>query len=116
MRNFTIVSSALALAFAAQMAQASGVTGGDLIISQIGDGSTTLSSAANATSIHEYTTSGTLVQGFNMPTSVSGPNRRLTMSGSATSEGSLNISADGNYATITGYDANVGTAAIASTT
>lgn len=115
MRNLTFVSFALALAFAAQNAQASGVTGGDLIVTQIGDGSAANSNAATAVFLQEFTTTGAGVQTIAVPTSVSGLNRRLTMSGVATSEGALTISGDGNYVTFAGYDASVGTAAIAAT-
>jgi hypothetical protein len=50
-----------------------------------------------------------------LPTTVNGAQKRLTMSGSATSEGALSLSADGRYVTLAGYDAPVGTASVAST-
>jgi len=67
--------------------------------------------------LDEYTTSGTLVQSIAMPTSVSGSHRRLTAGGAglAISEGQLNLSADGQYLTLTGYDAAVGTADVRNT-
>lgn len=45
-----------------------------------------------------------------MPTTVNGSNKRLTANGTATSEGLLTRSTDGNYLIATGYDAAVGTA------
>lgn len=90
-------------------------TPGNLAIYRVGDGSGSLTNAATPVFIDEYTTSGTLVQSIAMPTSVSGSNRRLTASGTATSEGQMTRSVDGRYLVLTGYDANVGTAGIAST-
>ncbi len=49
------------------------------------------------------------------PTSVNGANLRLVDSGSATSDGYLNLSTDGKYITVPGFDANVGTVSVAST-
>jgi hypothetical protein len=73
------------------------------------------SNVATSLVIDEYNTSGTWVQTLNAPTAVAGPNRRITQSASATSEGALGISPDKRFLTFVGYDANVGTAAIAST-
>src|SRR5207237_3896343 len=58
--------------------------------------------------LDEYTPTGTLVQSIAMPRSTSGLNKRLTASGTATSEGFLTLSADGRYIVLTGYDANIG--------
>ncbi|MBV9058153.1 MAG: ExeM/NucH family extracellular endonuclease [Pseudonocardiales bacterium] len=88
---------------------------GDLVVARVGSGTGSLSSAATAVFLDEYTPSGALVQSVALPTSSSGSNRRFTMSGSATSEGALALSADGRYLTLGGYDAALGTASIAST-
>jgi hypothetical protein len=74
-----------------------------------------LSNAATALVIDEFSPSGVLQQTLNAPTTISGPNRRITQSATATSEGALGISPDKRFITFVGYDANVGTAAIAST-
>lgn len=91
-------------------------TSGNLVVLRVGDGNTALSSAAQATFLDEYTPGGVLVQSVPMPTTVSGANRRVTMNGTAASEGQLGRSTDGRYLTFAGYDADVGTAAINSTT
>jgi predicted extracellular nuclease len=88
---------------------------GNLVVLRIGDGTATLSSAATAVFLDEFTTSGAAVQTFSMPTTVNGNNRILTNSGSATSEGALARSADGRYLTLAGYDAAPGTASVVST-
>lgn len=88
------------------------ITPGNLVVYRIGNGVNALDGAANAVFIDEYTTGGTLVQSIPMPTSVSGSQKRLTNRGNGTSEGSLNISVDGQYITFAGYDADVGTAAV----
>jgi hypothetical protein len=91
-------------------------TAGNLVVYRVGDGTASLSNAAAAVFLDEYTTSGALVQSIPMPTAVSGSNRRLVASGTATSEGYLTLSTDTNYLVLTGYDADVGTASIAGTT
>ena len=90
-------------------------TPGNLVVERIGTGAGALSSAATAVFLDEYTTSGTLVQTIAMPTTVSGTNRILTESGTATSDGGLELSTNGQYLTVTGYDAALGTAAVVST-
>ena len=82
---------------------------------RVGDGSSALSSGATAVFLDEYTPSGTLVQSIALPTSAVGANRRLTVSGTATSEGALALSADGRYLSLAGFDADPGTAAVAGT-
>jgi hypothetical protein len=95
---------------------AGGITPGNLVVYRIGNGTNPLDGAANAVFIDEYTTGGTLVQSIPMPTAVSGANKRLTNRGNGTSEGSLNMSADGRFITFAGYDADVGTASVGTTT
>ncbi len=87
---------------------------GNIVVARVGTGSA-LTNAATRILIDEYTTTGSLIQSVTMPTSVSGLNRILTMSGTATSDGSLNLSPDGQYLTLTGYDAALGTAAVTGT-
>ena len=91
-------------------------TVGDLVVLQTGDGSAAVTSAATAILLKEFTKTGTAVQSIALPTAVSGNNRILTQSGTAGSEGALNLSADGKYLTLVGYDAAPGTAAVAGTT
>jgi len=88
---------------------------GNLVVERIGDGTATLSSAAAAVFLDEYTPAGTLVQSIAMPTATSGVNHMLTESGSATSDGYIHLSPNGKYLAVPGYDAAVGTASVAST-
>lgn len=85
---------------------------GNLVVVRVGDGSAALTGAATAVFLDEYTPSGTLVQTIDLPTSVSGNNRILTVSGNATAE-NITRSADGRYLVLTGYGAAPGTTAIA---
>lgn len=90
---------------------------GNLVVSQIGDGSTALSGTSSIASLREMTTLGVFTNdNAIMPTAVNGLHRRLVTSGSATSEGQLNMSTDGLSLVFQGYDANTGTASIAGTT
>ncbi len=83
-------------------------TPGDLVVVVVGDGTASLSSAAAAATLNEYSTAGSLLQTIGLPTG-------FTLSGSATSEGFLTLSTSGNYLTMGGYAAAAGTAAVAST-
>lgn len=92
------------------------LTEGNLVVYRVGTGTGALTNAATSVFVDEYTTAAGQsgpVQSIAMPTSVSGSNRRLTASGTATSEGGITYY-NGRVA-VTGYDANVGTAAIAGT-
>ncbi len=86
---------------------------GNLVVSQI-NGSTNASSAAV---LREFTTAG-IATGDNafLPTVTFGAHRRVTVSGSATSEGHLNMTPDGSALVFQGYDSGTGVASIASTT
>lgn len=89
-------------------------TPGNLVIYRVGDGSAALGSTGTAVFLDEYTTAGALVQSIALPTNTSGLNNRLVASGSATSEGLLTLSTDGQYLVLTGYDAALSTSGVAS--
>jgi len=93
-----------------QSAKAADFTLGNLVVVRVGDGSTTLSSSAAAVSLLEYSTAGLLIQTLALPTAASGSDQALTLQGSATSEGFLKRSTDGNYLTLAGYGTAPGTA------
>lgn len=87
-------------------------TAGDLVVLRP-NGAT---SVATAIFLDEYNPSGSLIQSVALPTAASGSNHILTQSGSAGSEGALNRSANGEYLTLVGYDATLGTAGVSSGT
>ncbi len=110
-----IVAASFALLI--RNAHASAFTPGNLVIYRVGDGSAALASSATAVFLDEYTTSGgSPVQSIAMPTVVNASNKRLTASGTATSEGLMTRSVDGKYLTAAGYDAALATATPASST
>ncbi|HEY7373662.1 MAG TPA: hypothetical protein VIF57_15985 [Polyangia bacterium] len=75
-----------------------------------------LVSVATAVAIEERQLDGTLVGTIPLPTnSGGGSNQRLTMSGSANSEGCLTLSGDGHYLALAGYGATLGTAGVKGT-
>lgn len=111
-----ILLAAVAMGAWSTASYAQSINPGDLLIYRVGDGSSGLSNASTAVFLDEYTTSGSFVQSFAMPTvSITGGNQALTASGTATSEGELTISPNGQYVTLTGYDTGVGTAAVSGT-
>lgn len=103
----------VALAGFAGLAVAGPFGNGNLVVVRVGDGTTARSGAANAVFLDEYTTAGTLVQSIPMP-NVAGGTGGFTLSGTATSEGALALSADGRFITLGGYAAALGTATVSS--
>ena len=83
-------------------------TAGNVVIYRVGDGIASLASSGNIVFLDEYTTSGLLVQSIALPTSASGATNQLIASGTATSEGLLTRSTDGQYLVLTGYARNLG--------
>jgi uncharacterized protein len=106
-----IVIAAAVFALAATIHGAA-FTPGNLVIYRMGDGAAALSANGTPVFLDEYTTAGVLVQSIAVPTTTVGAQRRLVCSGSATSEGWLTRSTDGQYIVFPGYDAAVGTANI----
>jgi len=92
-------------------------TPGNIVVSRVGDGATTLSSASARVQLVEYTLAGTPTGVIaSLPIVSGGPgNRACTNSGSATTEGGLAQSYDGKYLVHAGYDAAPGLASVATT-
>jgi hypothetical protein len=89
-----------------------------LDVAQIGDTTTGGTSAATPVYILPVlgldTGQGTTGTPIPLPTAQNGTNAPLTMSGSAGSEGTLELSSNGQYLTVAGYEATPGTAGVAS--
>lgn len=108
-------SATAALLLAAPALAQSPLTLGNLVVVRVGDGAAALSNASTPTFLDEYTPAGVLVQSIALPTAASGLNQPFTNSGTATSEGFLNVSANGFFLTLAGYAAPPGLAQIANT-
>jgi hypothetical protein len=93
-------------------ASATGFTAGDVVVYRVGTGSGALSGSATPVFLNEYEPSGTLVESLALPTTESAPNKPLLASGTASSEGLLTLSGDGNFLMATGYDTTIGTAKV----
>lgn len=91
------------------------LTIGNLVVVRVGDGAAALTNASTATFLDEYTPAGTFVQTIAMPTAASGLNQPLTNSGTATSEGFLSVSTNGQYLLLGGYGVAPGLASVATT-
>ncbi len=87
-------------------------TQGDLVVLQVGltGNSTALQSTGTGVQLDEFSTAGEQNAGatIDLPTTASGSNNPLTISGTAGSEGALNLSANGQYLVVAGYDIGVG--------
>lgn len=82
-----------------------------ILVVRVGTGSSARNSSATAVFLDSFALDGTPMGSTPLPTTTT----PLTMSGSATSEGCLTLSADGHYVTLAGYAAAPGVGSIAST-
>lgn len=108
---------AVALAIAA--AVSAQITPGTLVVTRVGDGSVSLTSAAAPVFLDAFDRFTPLQiapsQTIAMPIAAGGGNLALTNSGSASSEGGLSQSADGRYLVLVGYNAAPGTPSVVGT-
>src|SRR5260221_2186634 len=106
MRLLRIVSCAAALAIVPISVQAGMITPGDVVVYRVGIGSGSLVNTGNPVFVDEYKTNipsqASPVQSIAMPSTGSGT--KLVASGTATSEGLLTVSPDGQYVSLTGYN------------
>lgn len=118
MRRGLFIASFGLLNVSAALAQTSPTpfTAGNYVVLRVGDGTATLTSAATATFLLEYTPTGTLVQTVALPTADASPNLALTETGTSSADGFLTRSADGRYLVVPGYNAAAGTTGLAATT
>lgn len=107
--SWSVFAAAALFVSVSSMAQAGTFQAGDIVVYRVGDGSTVPADVAAPVFLDEYSPNGMLVQSIPMPTVGSGANRALTGTGNSSSEGMLNLSADGHYLVFGGYDTPVGT-------
>lgn len=108
-----VLTVAAVLSTSPGITQAQTFTAGNLVVLRDGTGSASLTSAGTAIFLDQYSTAGTYVNSVAIPTTGS---TALVNSGTATSEGALNRSANGQYLVFAGYNAAAGTASIVNTT
>lgn len=75
-------------------------TAGNLVVLQAGDGTTALVNTGNKILLREFDLQGLATFSVAVPTAAAGP---LLISGSASSEGALSLSANGKYLVFAGY-------------
>jgi len=108
--RFLLLATLLAPAAIAQ------ITPGNLVVVRVGDGAAALSPAATPQFLEQFDTLGAPVGlPIALPTTQSLPQLEATVAGSATSEGFVTQSTDGNYLVCVGYAAPVGTGSVAGT-
>jgi hypothetical protein len=89
----------------------------DFFVVRVGDGAAALTTSSTAGFLEHHHLDGTSAGStLSLPTAVSGANKPLTFSGTATSEGGLSRSDNGHYLTLAGYAAAPGVATISGTT
>ena len=98
------------LLFIAFGAQSQSFVPGNLVVTRVGDGTTTLSTNTASLSLLEFTTTGadqvTPVNTIAVGSATSGS--RLTITGTTVHEGQLSLSANGQYLSLAGYDVPAG--------
>jgi hypothetical protein len=88
----------------------------EFLVVRVGDGTMLTSDATPVFVERRKIADGSMVgTAIALPTAVNGTSRRLTLSGTALSEGAISRSANGAYALLAGYDANVGIPNISAT-
>jgi hypothetical protein len=107
-----VLASAFAVAFAGAdsvVATASAASPDLLDVVQVGTGEAPLTNAATATFVVPLLGTGGTGTPIPLPTAAAGSQHPFGISGSATSEGALALSSDGNFLTLAGYGATPGT-------
>jgi hypothetical protein len=91
-------------------------TAGNIVVCRVGTGTGSLSTAAAAVFLDEYTSDGTFVSSTAMPTTNGVVQKALTVAGTAATitECHLNRSTDGNYLVLAGYAQTPGTSTVSS--
>ena len=113
MKIKTITSLAALFSASLSVAQAQ-FTAGDLVVLQVGNGSATLTSAGTPIFLDDFSTSPSdLVSSLSIPSTGADA---LVNSGTATSEGELSLSANGEDIVLAGYNTSAGTTSVASST
>jgi hypothetical protein len=102
-----LLAAALIVAGRAAAQTLSSFTPGDLVVYRAGDGTTALANTGNPVFLDEYSPTGTLVGSLEMPTIANGAQNAFFASGSATSEGALTVSPNGQWIAVTGYASTV---------
>lgn len=88
---------------------------GNILVYRVGNNTVGLTGVAAPVFLDEFTPGGVLVQSIAMPTAVSGANQMLTADGRGKQEGLITLAINGQSIVLTGYNAPVGTGAIATT-
>jgi hypothetical protein len=100
--------AAAALGCTAQ-ASATSLTPGDVVVERDGNGGVeALTSSATPVYLNEFQPTGALVTALALPTAVSGSNKPLLDSGTATSDGELTLSENDQCVVMFGYDVAAG--------
>jgi hypothetical protein len=102
-------SVAMAVATLTGSAAAAAFTPGNIVVLRVGDGVSSLNGNTFAAFLDEFNSGGTLVQSVAIPTAASGSNLPCTNVGNSTTEGMINVSADGQYIVNGGYNLGTGT-------
>ena len=104
MKKYTVTILSLGLSGAFVHAQITpGFQPGNLSVLRVGSPSTTLASSGDPVFLDEYSTNGSLLNTVTIPDT--GPNALVI--GSASSEGAISRSANGNYIVMVGYNTNL---------
>jgi predicted extracellular nuclease len=107
--RFLVTLTAATLALAAPIASAQNFGAGNLVVYRVGaGGATTLVNTGSPVFLDEYTPAGALVRSVALPATANGAQRQCIASGTASSEGFITRSVDGQFLIATCYGRDVG--------
>ncbi|MFL5329473.1 MAG: beta strand repeat-containing protein [Gemmataceae bacterium] len=81
-------------------------TPGNLTVLRESDGTTALANTGNKVFIDEYTPAGALVQSIELPSTGGAAVNRLVINGTSTASGQMQLSGDGRFLSIAGFNAD----------
>ncbi|MGA3170439.1 MAG: PEP-CTERM sorting domain-containing protein [Chthoniobacteraceae bacterium] len=111
----TVLFTFISIAVLSASALATDFTPGDIVVDRVGTGTVLTTNVSAAVFLDEYSTSGgSPVASFALPTAANGSENPYTQDGTASSEGQLTLSPNGEFLTLFGYDAAPGVASISS--
>lgn len=99
-KTFTLLSAL----FLTGASFAQNFTPGNFLVMRIGDGAAAPTNSGALAFLDEYTFSGTLVQSVAIPAATNGANKGLIINGTATAEGMISRSTNGQYVAFSGYN------------
>lgn len=116
MRKLRLALALVTLSLVSTSAFAQSFVGGNLAVVRVGNGTENLTGFGNDVFIDQYTTAGAFVNTLALPVATPTSTNTFTLRGNGSSEGFVNLSTDGRFLTMLGYEEKSESADINSST